>query len=154
MTGNLEHFVIAQDPVFDRAISELRAGRKKTHWMWFIFPQLAGLGRSPTAQRFGLSSLGKAQIYLSHAVLGQRLKDATKAVMAHVGEGGTALRSTAEIFGWPDEMKFHSSMTLFHRAAPKEALFKAALSAYCNDLEDEKTIALLNAHAALKDEQS
>ena len=154
MTGNLERFVIAQDPIFDRAIGELRAGQKLTHWMWFIFPQLAGLGRSPLARQYALSSLSEAQSYLEHKILYQRLMDATTTVMTHVGEGGKTLRSACEIFGHPDNLKFHSSMTLFHRAAPKESLFKEALSSYFRGIDDEKTIALLNAHAAPKDELS
>ena len=108
----LQRFVDAQRPVYDTAVRELRAGRKRSHWMWFIFPQISGLGHSVTSQTFALSSLAEAAAYLAHPVLGQRLRECA-ALLAGV-EG----RSVDEIFGHPDDLKFHSSMTLFAHAAP------------------------------------
>src|SRR5437763_2326403 len=101
---DLERFVTAQAPVFETVVAELRAGRKRTHWMWFIFPQLRGLGRSPTATYYGIGSLDEARAYLAHPLLGARLDLCTDAVL------GIAGRTPREIFGSPDDMKFHSSM--------------------------------------------
>lgn len=127
MSGDpLARFVEAQDPLFADVIAELKAGRKKTHWMWFIFPQIAGLGMSAMSQRYAIADLSEAGAYLAHATLGPRLREATSAVMSHVGKGPTIHR----IFGSPDDMKFQSSMTLFRAAAPSEALFGEALRAW------------------------
>src|SRR5690349_8724799 len=125
-----EHFVEVQAPVYDAVTAELRAGRKTTHWMWFIFPQLSGLGSSPTAQRFALADLGEARAYLAHDILGRRLVECTRLVLAH--EGLTA----HEIFGSPDDLKFGSSMTLFARAAPAEIVFGQAIDRYYGGIED------------------
>ncbi|HEY1943435.1 MAG TPA: DUF1810 domain-containing protein, partial [Roseiarcus sp.] len=133
----LERFVTAQAPVFETALAELQAGRKRTHWMWFVFPQLRGLGMSPTAQFFGLSSLAEARAYLAHPLLGERLRRCCEAVLAL---GTTNLFA---IFGSPDDMKFRSSMTLFACASDKEPLFRAALDRYCQGRMDERTLALL-----------
>ena len=114
---NLQRFVEAQDPVFEQVRAELQAGQKQSHWMWFIFPQLRGLGRSATATRFAISSLAEAQAYGQHQILGPRLRECTRLV------NGAERRSAREIFGYPDDLKFHSSMTLFAAAAPDEKSF-------------------------------
>ena len=118
---NLERFVEAQAPVYPRALAELTAGRKQSHWMWFVFPQLSGLGRSPMAQHYAIHSLEEARSYLAHPLLGARLKECTSTVLGVIG------KSAHEIFDTPDDLKFHSSMTLFAHAAPDEPLFRAAL---------------------------
>jgi uncharacterized protein (DUF1810 family) len=135
---NLERFVAAQAPIFPAALAELRAGRKRSHWMWFVFPQLRGLGRSSTAQFFGLGSLAEARAYLSHPVLGPRLTLCTEAVLAIQGQ------SLAAIFGSPDDLKFCSSLTLFSRADGGDtSVFRQALDRFCAGREDERTLALL-----------
>src|SRR6187431_3229255 len=111
----LERFVEAQTPVFDTVLDELRTGRKRSHWMWFIFPQLRGLGRSPNAQFYGIASLDEARAYLAHPELGPRLDLATRAVLSTKG------LSICQIFGSPDDVKFHSSMTLFALASSTRA---------------------------------
>ena len=141
MSDPFAKFVEAQAPVLDRALAELRAGRKQSHWMWFVFPQLAGLGRSAMAQRYALSGLDQARAYLEHDVLGPRLAAATQAILSHVGADGRPNRSAHEIFGFPDDLKFHSSMTLFHLAALQEKLFKDALDAYFDGALDAQTTA-------------
>lgn len=118
---DLERFVAAQDPVFPAVLAELRAGRKRSHWMWFVFPQLTGLGRSPTARLYALAGLGEAGRYLAHPLLGPRLLQCTGIVNALPGSDPHAL------FGTPDDLKFRSSMTLFSRAADDPAPFVAAL---------------------------
>lgn len=132
-------FLDAQSPVYAQALAELRAGQKRTHWMWFVFPQLAGLGHSPTAQFYALPDRTAAQDYLAHHLLGPRLREATEAVLLHA-PGSAAPRSLDDLFGYPDNLKFHSSMTLFHRAAPGETLFAAALSAFFAGVEDAATL--------------
>ncbi|MGD0185907.1 MAG: DUF1810 domain-containing protein [Roseiarcus sp.] len=137
---DLERFVTAQAPIFEAALGELRAGRKRSHWMWFVFPQLRGLGRSATAQFYGLASLEEARAYLAHPVLGARLNLCAETVLAIEG------RSLGAIFGSPDDMKFHSSMTLFARAADDEkSAYRRALDRYCGGRMDELTLALLDA---------
>lgn len=133
----LDHFVAAQDRVYERVLAELRAGRKETHWMWFIFPQLRALGRSPMAQRFGLADLHAARAYTYHPILGPRLVECT-GLVNHV-----AGRTAHEIFGSPDDLKFRSSMTLFAHADPEEAAFRTALEKYYGGMEDELTLALI-----------
>jgi len=136
---DLQRFVTAQAPVFETALAELMAGRKRSHWMWFVFPQLRGLGVSPTARIYGLASLAEAQAYLAHPLLGERLRRCIEAVLAAEG------RSLAAIFGSPDDMKFRSSMTVFARAAGDEAaLFHQALDRYAEGRMDERTLALLD----------
>jgi uncharacterized protein (DUF1810 family) len=137
----LQRFVDAQRPVYETAVRELRAGRKRGHWMWFIFPQLSGLGHSVTSQTFALSSLAEAAAYLAHPVLGQRLRECA-AVLASV-EG----RSVDDIFGHPDDLKFHSSMTLFARAAPQEPVFAACLQKYFGGQPDPQTLSRLRARS-------
>lgn len=135
---DLERFVSAQAAVFTDALAELRAGRKRSHWMWFVFPQLRGLGISPTSQHFGLSGLAEARAYLAHPLLGERLLRCTQAVLAVEG------RSLREIFGSPDDMKFASSMTLFAIAAPERPnLFDQAIERCCDGQADARTVALL-----------
>ena len=131
---NLDRFVAAQAPVYTRALAELTAGRKQSHWMWFVFPQLAGLGRSPMAQHYALHSLDEARSYLAHPLLGARLKECTGTVLSVTG------KTAHEIFDTPDDLKFHSSMTLFSRAAPDEPLFCNALDKYFGGKEDALTL--------------
>lgn len=135
---DLDRFVIAQAPVYDMALAELIGGRKLTHWMWFIFPQLRGLGRSATAQQFGIDTLEEARAYLAHPVLGSRLRECVNAVLDC---GETSLHA---IFGSPDDMKFRSSMTLYAIAARGDGeIFETALSRFCDGRKDEQTLALL-----------
>jgi len=136
---NLERFVAAQEGVHERALAELRAGEKRSHWMWFIFPQIAGLGFSPMAQRYAIGSLDEARAYLAHPVLGDRLRACTAAV------NGVTGRSAHALFGSPDDVKFRSSMTLFTRAAPEEPLFAAAMARYFDGEPDPLTLAKLGA---------
>jgi uncharacterized protein (DUF1810 family) len=133
----LRRFVDAQQPVYEKVLGELRAGRKRSHWMWFIFPQIAGLGHSAMADRFALSSLDEAVAYLAHSVLGQRLRECSILV------AGVEGRSVAEIFGHPDDMKFRSSMTLFSQAGPQEPIFAACLQKYFGGELDPLTLARL-----------
>lgn len=139
---DLERFVTAQRPVFDNALAELRNGCKRSHWMWFVFPQMRGLGRSTTAAFYGITSRAEAEAYLSHPLLGTRLRDATDAVLSHRDAGAHA------IFGAPDDMKFRSSMTLFARIDP-DGPYRAALEAFFDGDEDQATIHLLEQSAAL-----
>ena len=139
---NLERFVIAQDAggppgTYERALDELRAGFKSSHWMWFVFPQIAGLGHSPTARRYAISSLAEAAAYLEHPVLGPRLRESARILASLKG------RSADQIFGGIDAMKLRSSMTLFHRAAPEEPLFGQVLTRYFDGIPDHTTDALL-----------
>ncbi|MBK1838554.1 DUF1810 domain-containing protein [Azospirillum sp. YIM B02556] len=135
---DLQRFVKAQDPVFATVLAELRNGRKRSHWMWFVFPQLRDLGRSPTAQFYGIASLDEARAYLAHPLLGPRLVQATDTVLA-VKE-----RTLHEIFGSPDDVKFRSSMTLFAQAAAEgEELYRNALDRCCDGHPDEATLTQL-----------
>ena len=137
---DLERFLTAQAPVFTTALAELKAGRKRSHWMWFIFPQLRGLGHSSTAMFYGLSSLDEARAYLAHPTLGPRLHLCTEAVL---GITDSTLNS---IFGSPDDLKFCSSMTLFsHAAGETQSTFRQALDRYCDGRTDGRTLALLGA---------
>jgi uncharacterized protein (DUF1810 family) len=137
---DLEHFVTAQEPVFTSALDELKAGCKRSHWMWFVFPQLRGLGHSAMADFYGISSLEEARAYLAHSLLGPRLILATRTVLAVDG------RSLHAIFGSPDEVKFRSSMTLFSLAADNgESAFRQSLDRYCGRRADERTLTLLKA---------
>jgi uncharacterized protein (DUF1810 family) len=137
---DLARFVDAQAGVYENALSELRNGHKRSHWMWFIFPQLRGLGHSPTAQRYGIASLPEARAYLQHPLLGARLRACTDAVLGH------PKLSLNAILGSPDDVKFCSSMTLFALADATEAsLFQRGLAALCDGQPDSKTLALLAA---------
>lgn len=119
-------FAEAQSRCYEQALGELRAGKKRSHWMWFIFPQIAGLGASAVSQRFAIASLDEAQAYLSHPLLGDRLLECAGAVLVH------KRKSVKSIFGTPDWLKFHASMTLFHRARVDEPLFQQALHTFFN----------------------
>jgi uncharacterized protein (DUF1810 family) len=133
----LERFIEAQAPVYDQALAEVRAGLKQSHWMWFVFPQIAGLGESPTARAFAIQSLAEARAYLAHPLLGQRLRECCQAMMNVRG------RSAREVFGAPDDMKFHSCLTLFAETAPDEVLFYNLLEKYFDGDADEATLELL-----------
>ncbi|MBY0297014.1 MAG: DUF1810 domain-containing protein [Methylobacterium sp.] len=130
---DLARFVAAQEGTYERALGELTAGHKQSHWMWFIFPQIAGLGFSAMAQRYAIGGLPEARAYLNHPVLGERLKACTAAVNALSG------RTARAVFGTPDDMKFRSSMTLFAHADPAEPAFRAALETYFGGQEDPRT---------------
>ena len=132
---DLKRFVAAQESVYAGVCEELRAGRKTSHWMWFIFPQIAGLGSSAMARQYAISGLDEARAYLAHPVLGPRLIECTRLV-------GVSGRSVADIFGSPDDMKFRSSMTLF-AAAQGEGAFMEAIEKYCGRKLDEQTLAKL-----------
>jgi uncharacterized protein (DUF1810 family) len=134
---DLQRFVDAQQHAYVGALAELSRGRKVGHWMWFIFPQIAGLGRSPTAQLYAIASLDEARAYLADPVLGPRLRACTAAVNQVAG------RSAREIFGPPDDLKFRSSMTLFGEAAPTEPVFAAALAKYFAGEPDPLTLSKL-----------
>ena len=138
---DLQRFVDAQAGVYDQALAELRAGRKQTHWMWFIFPQLAGLGSSPMAQRYGISGVDEARAYLDHPVLGPRYRTGVTAV--NLTEG----RSAHDIFGSPDDVKFHSSLTLFLLAEPGQPAFQRALNTYFGGRLDSRTVEILDGRA-------
>jgi uncharacterized protein (DUF1810 family) len=135
----LGRFTDAQDSggTYARALAELRAGRKTSHWMWFVFPQIAGLGRSPAAQHYAIASLDEAVAYLAHPVLGARLRECARALT----ELGTS--DADAVLGGIDAMKLRSSMTLFARAAPDEPLFRQVLDQYFGGAEDEATVARL-----------
>lgn len=131
---DLRRFVDAQDRVYDTVIGELRNGAKRSHWIWFVFPQLRGLGHSPTAARYGILSLEEARAYLAHDILGPRLRECARLVAAIDG------RSADDIFGWPDNLKVRSSMTLFVRATEDNADFHAVLDKFYGGEEDPVTV--------------
>ncbi len=133
----LDRFIRAQTPVIDGVLQELRAAQKRTHWMWFVFPQLRALGHSQIAQFYGIGSLAEAHAYFAHPVLGPRLK-----LCVHAIPDDTS-RSLHDIFGSPDDLKFRSSMTLFEAAAPDEPLFAEALDRWCSGERDARTLELL-----------
>jgi len=134
---DLNRFLSAQEGVYDIALAELKGGQKITHWMWYIFPQIDGLGYSPTAKRYSIKRMEEARQYLNHPVLGKRLLECTEAVVAI--EGGSA----SEIFGYPDDLKFKSSMTLFEKIAGSGSVFSTALDRYCHGERDAATLRLL-----------
>jgi uncharacterized protein (DUF1810 family) len=131
---NLQRFVDAQYSIYARVRDELQAGQKESHWMWFIFPQIKGLGTSPTAQQYAITDIDEAKAYLNHPLLGLRLRECTQLVNAVNG------RPIEHIFGYPDHLKFHSSMTLFARVHPSDKLFAAALTKYFNGDVDRRTL--------------
>jgi uncharacterized protein (DUF1810 family) len=135
---NLQRFVDAQAPVYADVLDELHDGRKASHWMWFVFPQLRGLGHSPMAQRYALASLAEARAYLAHPLLGERLRECTRLVLRNGGNDAHA------VFGSPDDFKFRSCMTLFRAAAPQEPLFAQALDRFFDGVGDAKSEALLH----------
>lgn len=130
----LSRFVDAQDPVLETVLEELRSGRKRSHWMWFVFPQLKGLGRSWMADKYGISSFAEAEAYIAHPVLGSRLRECTRLVNSVEG------RSIKEILGNPDYFKFRSSMTLFERATLDNREFADALGKYFGGRPDQATL--------------
>jgi uncharacterized protein (DUF1810 family) len=134
---DLDRFVLAQQGVYDGVLDELRAGRKVGHWIWFIFPQVAGLGYSTMSQLYAISSLDEARAYLAHPVLGVRLRECAATLLATTG------RTALEIFGSIDAIKLRSSMTLFHRATPDEPVFARVLERFYGGLADEATDARL-----------
>jgi uncharacterized protein (DUF1810 family) len=134
---DLQRFVEAQDPVIEQVKDELRSGRKRTHWMWFVFPQVAGLGSSQTARRYAISSRAEAEAYLDHPVLGPRLRECTRIVNDVEG------RSANDVFGSPDDLKFRSSMTLFEAVAEDPAPFRTALDRYYGGDRDQQTLQFL-----------
>lgn len=131
---NLERFVDAQAPVYDRVRDELRAGRKRSHWMWFIFPQVAGLGHSDMSRKYAIGSTDEAAAYLAHPVLGPRLRESAQLV-AEIDD-----KPIDEIFDSPDDRKFQSSMTLFADVAPDEAVFQSNLDKYFDGRADPATL--------------
>jgi len=135
---DLQRFVDAQQAHYEQALNELRSGRKHSHWIWFIFPQLQGLGRSAMAQRYAISGRDEAIAYLQHPLLGARLRACTEAMLEH----GT--RSARQILGSPDDLKFHSSMTLFAQTASDPALFEQALQVFFNGRTDPASLERLN----------
>jgi len=135
---DLQRFVDAQNPLYGRVLSELAAGQKRSHWMWFVFPQIAGLGTSATAQHFALSGIEETNAYHTHRILGPRLLECTNLVMAIED------RTIHRIFGSPDDMKFRSSMTLFSHAATDDRIFDQALTKYFDGVGDPLTIGLLS----------
>jgi uncharacterized protein (DUF1810 family) len=139
MPRDLTRFLDAQAGAYDAALAELRGGRKRTHWMWFVFPQVQGLGRSPTAQFYAIADLDEARAYLAHPVLGPRLTACVAALLALPGDDANA------VFGAPDDMKLRSSLTLFAAAAPDEPCFRAALARYFGGRDDPLTLARLRA---------
>ena len=137
---DLQRFVAAQEHAFAQAVQELADGRKASHWMWFVFPQLRGLGQSAMATRFGIASLDEARAYHAHPLLGPRLARCTRLVLEIEGS------SAGDIFGSPDDVKFRSCMTLFAQAAPTQPLFAEALRKYFDGAPDPRTLQLLGAY--------
>jgi uncharacterized protein (DUF1810 family) len=137
---DLHRFLDAQERVYDTVLDELRAGRKSSHWMWFIFPQIIGLGHSGMAQQFAIASLDEAKAYLQHPILGPRLRECTQLVLNVEGH------STEEIFSYPDNLKFRSCMTLFMAATTDNKIFKDALLKYFHGKPDTLTLDILALH--------
>ena len=137
---DVERFVVAQDAraTYASAVAELRCGRKVTHWMWFVFPQIAGLGLSEMSRRYAISSLEEARAYLAHPTLGARLRECARVLIELNG------RTAEDVFGAVDAMKLRSSMTLFERAAPDDPLFRDVLERYFGGVVDDATEALLS----------
>lgn len=135
----LERFVMAQDAVYPQVLAELRSGRKSSHWMWFVFPQLIGLGRSATAVYFAIRDREEAREYLAHPVLGARLRECTETLLALPG------LSIDTILGFPDNLKFRSSMTLFAALSETDSVFERALATFCGGQPDQRTLELLQA---------
>jgi uncharacterized protein (DUF1810 family) len=134
---DLNRFISAQEGVYDRALAELREGLKRTHWMWFIFPQIDGLGHSPTTRLYSIKSLDEARQYLGHPVLGARLVESTEAVLAVSG------LSASDIFGHPDDWKLQSSMTLFALVSEPGSIFERVLEKYYQGKRDARTLQIL-----------
>lgn len=135
---NLERFIVAQEKVYSTVIKELKSGTKISHWMWFVFPQIEGLGRTEIAKKYAIKSLDEAKSYVAHPVLGKRLQECIELVL-DIDE-----KSANDIFGYPDDLKFKSSMTLFLRAAPHIDLFQRAINKYYDGQQDRLTIKFLD----------
>lgn len=135
---NLNRFVQAQEPDYDQALSEIRAGRKRSHWMWYVFPQFTGLGSSPTSAHYAIKSVQEATAYLDHPVLGPRLLECAEAALQIEG------RSALEIFGSPDDMKLRSCATLFASVSPEDSVFHRIIDKYFAGERDVRTIELIN----------
>lgn len=134
---NLARFVNAQNPVYATVLAELRKGQKRTHWMWYIFPQIAGLGHSPTAKHYAIQSAAEARHYLAHPILGPRLVECATTLLAHKGQSAWA------IFGSPDDMKLKSCMTLFAAVTTTETIFAQVLDRYFSGERDQQTLTFL-----------
>jgi len=137
---NLNRFLEAQERTYQTALTEIRNGRKRSHWMWFIFPQVAGLGFSETSQFYGIKSINEAKAYLNHPVLGKRLLEISEVLLTIDG------KSANQIFGSPDDMKLKSSMTLFAAVSSEDSVFRKVLEKYFNGKEDVKTLQLLKSN--------
>lgn len=138
---NLARFTDAQEHVYATALAEIRSGRKRSHWMWFIFPQFMGLGSSAIAERFAIGSADEARAYLAHPILGRRLTECVEALL------GPEDRSASDVFGYPDDLKLRSSATLFASVSPAGSVFERLLEKYFAGQRDEKTVALLRGSA-------
>jgi uncharacterized protein (DUF1810 family) len=136
----LDRFIRAQEWTYEEALIELRAGKKRSHWMWFIFPQLDGLGRSATAQHYAIKSLDEARAYLAHPLLGERLRECVAILLGLEG------RSAEDIFGYPDVLKLHSSLTLFDQVSDGDDIFVRALNKYYGGERDGATLRLAGEH--------
>lgn len=134
----LSRFVKAQERVYDRVLAELKSGHKRTHWMWFVFPQIDGLGHSSTTKYYSIKSIEEARQYLDHPVLGKRLRECAESILAVEG------LSASRIFGYPDDLKLKSSMTLFARVAEPQSVFTRVLDKYFHGAHDERTVYLLD----------
>ena len=134
---DLNRFISAQDEIYNRVLEELKSGVKRSHWMWFVFPQIVGLGQSPTAQYYAIKSLEEAREYLNHSILGARLSECAETVLAIKG------RSASEIFGYPDDLKLKSSMTLFASVETSNSIFVRVLDKYFQGERDVRTLQLL-----------
>ena len=134
---DLSRFLNAQEPVYATVLAELRSGRKRTHWMWFIFPQITGLGHSAMSRRFAIRDFSEAKAYLTHPILGARLRECVAAVLEH------REKTAPQIFGTPDDFKFCSCLTLFQAIAPEEPLFRQALDSFYDGRSDPETIRIL-----------
>jgi len=135
---DLERFVRAQEADYQRALAEIRSGRKRSHWMWYVFPQVAGLGMSATSQRYAIKSLAEARAYLAHSILGARLTEIAEAVLNVQG------RTAHEMFGSPDDLKLKSSATLFSLVSPADSVFHRIIDKYFEGRRDEKTLAVVD----------
>lgn len=141
---NLNRFLGAQESFYEQALQEIRSGRKTSHWIWFIFPQIRGLGRSPMAENYGIASIDEARAYLAHPVLRERLIEISRALLRHAKDGLLSkAKSAEEILGYIDALKVRSSMTLFDIVEP-DTIFKEVLDAFYNSERDEMTLNILN----------
>ena len=138
---DLNRFISAQEGVYDRALNELRGGLKRSHWMWYIFPQIEGLGNSPTTRQYSIKSLEEARQYLAHPVLGARLVECAEAVLAVQGQ------SASDIFGHPDDWKLQSSMTLFKLVSGPRSVFESVLDKYYQGKQDSRTLQIVGNHS-------